>query len=276
MAEQRRDLELTVQLLWRGKRPGSRGPRGSLTLDEIVGTAIAIAEDEGLAGVSMRKIAERLGVTTMTLYRYVPGKEDLLDLMFDMGTGPPPAEDWPEGWREGLSAYARATYEKLLAHPWLLDIPLQGPPLGPNNLAWMESALAVLEGTHLRPDQKIGVLMLVTGFCLSEARMSVSLERSASHTGVTYEEWGRVYERLLRDVVRSGRFPSLARVLADGAFAEESEGPVEDFEYGLAILLDGIAALMRANALDSPGGAGGRPAPPAPPAPQSAQGRARP
>ena len=77
-------------------------------LEEIVRTAIAIAEDEGLAGVSMRKIAERLGVTTMTLYRYVPGKEDLLDLMFDMGTGPPPAEDWPEGWREGLSAYLRS------------------------------------------------------------------------------------------------------------------------------------------------------------------------
>jgi AcrR family transcriptional regulator len=242
---QRRDPEQTLALLWRTKQPGSRGPRGSLSLDRIVRTAVDIADAEGIAGVSMRKVAERLGVTTMSLYRYVPGKDDLLELMFDMASGRPEAADWPEDWRGGLTAYGNAMWHVLRSRPWMLDIPLNGPPMGPNNLMWMEAALAAMDDTGLPSGEKVGVLMILSGYVMNEARMEISMARAAPSTGVSYEEWGRVYGEMLAKVVADGRFPTLARVVADGAFDDERSGPEEDFAYGLNFLLDGVDALIR-------------------------------
>jgi AcrR family transcriptional regulator len=247
---QRRDPEQTLSLLWRTKQPGSRGPRGSLSLDRIVRTAIEIADAEGIAGVSMRKVAERLGVTTMSLYRYVPGKDDLLDLMFDMASGRPDTTDWPSDWRGGLAAYAHATWNVLRASPWMLDVPLNGPPMGPNNIAWMEAALATMDDTGLPGDEKMGVLMILSGYVLNEARQEVSMARAAPRTGVSYEEWGRVYGEMLSKVVTDGRYPTLARIVAEGAFDDDRAGPEEDFSYGLNFLLDGIDALIRARERD--------------------------
>lgn len=242
---QRRDPEETLALLWRTKQPGSRGPRGSLSLDRIVRTAVAIADAEGIAGVSMRKVAERLGVTTMSLYRYVPGKDDLLDLMFEMASGRPDTTDWPDDWRGGLAAYGHAQWHVLRTRPWMLDVPLNGPPMGPNNLMWMEAALTAMDGTGLSSDEKLGVLMIISGYVMNETRQEISMTRAAPRTGVTYEEWGRVYGEMLAKVVADGRFPALARVVADGAFEDGSSGPEDDFVYGLNFLLDGVAALIR-------------------------------
>ncbi|MGP3967946.1 TetR/AcrR family transcriptional regulator [Streptomyces sp. 6N223] len=242
----RRDPEQTLALLWRTKQPGSRGPRGSLSLDRIVRTAIEIADAEGIAGVSMRKVAERLGVTTMSLYRYVPGKDDLLDLMFDMASGRPDTSDWPDDWRGGLTAYAHATWHVLRAKPWMLDIPLNGPPMGPNNLGWMEAALATMDDTGLPGEEMVGVLMILSGYVLNEARQEVSLARAAPRTGVSYEEWGRVYGEMLSKAVADGRYPTLARIVAEGAFGDGRSGPEEDFDYGLRFLLDGVEALINA------------------------------
>jgi AcrR family transcriptional regulator len=243
---QRRDPEQTLALLWRTKQPGSRGPRGSLSLDRIIRTAVEIADEEGIAGVSMRKVAERLGVTTMSLYRYVPGKDDLLDLMFDMASGRPDTTDWPEDWRGGLAAYGRATWNVLRSRPWMLDIPLTGPPMGPNNLAWMEAALSTIDDTGLDGGEMIGVLIILSGYALNEARQEVSMVRAAPRTGVSYEEWGRVYGEMLGKVVTDGRYPTLARIVAEGAFGDERSGAEEDFDYGLNFLLDGVEALIHA------------------------------
>jgi AcrR family transcriptional regulator len=246
----RRDPEQTLALLWRTKQPGSRGPRGSLNLDLIVGTAVGIADAEGLGGVSMRKVAESLGVTTMSLYRYVPGKDDLLDLMFDMASGQPEADDWPSDWRGGLRAYAWGMWHTLRASPWMLDVPLNGPPMGPNNLAWMEAALSAMEGSGLRPDEMVGVLIIVSGYVMNEVRQELSMTRATPETGVTYEEWGRVYAQMLAKVVTDGRYPTLAAVVAAGVFDDDRTGPEEDFEYGLGFLLDGVAAMLRGRTPD--------------------------
>jgi AcrR family transcriptional regulator len=242
----RRDPEETLALLWRTKQPGSRGPRGSLSLDRIVTTAVEIADAEGIGGVSMRKVAERLGVTTMSLYRYVPGKDELLDLMFDMACGLPDTTDWPDDWRGGLSAYGHAMWNVLRDRPWLLDIPLNGPPMGPNNLGWMEAALSSMDETGLGADEMIGVLIILSGYVMNEARQEVSMIRAAPRTGVSYEEWGRVYGQMLAKVVTDGRYPTLAKVVAAGAFADDRSSAEEDFAYGLNFLLDGVEALIRA------------------------------
>jgi AcrR family transcriptional regulator len=241
----RRDPEGMVDLLWRTQQVGSRGPRGSLTVDRIVGTAVEIADAEGIAGVSMRKVAERLGVTTMSLYRYIPGKDDLLELMFEMASGQPDTSDWPDDWRGRLTAYARACRALFLERPWILDIPLSGPPMGPNNLAWMEAALASLEETGLREDDMVGLLMILTGYVMNEARQLVSMSRAAPRTGVTYEEWGEVYGKTLARVVDDDRYPTLARIVRAGVFGPESGDPEEDFAYGLDFILDGVEALVR-------------------------------
>ncbi|UCM88426.1 TetR/AcrR family transcriptional regulator [Streptomyces marincola] len=240
-----RDVETMIDLLWRTRPPGSRGPRGALSLDRIVETAMEIADADGVGGVSMRKIAERLDVTTMSLYRYIPRKEDLLDLMFDAVMGKPDTGAWPEDWRGRLTCYALDARATMLARPWLCDIPLSGPPLGPNNLSWLEAALASLDGTGLSDGDMVGLIMILTNYVLSDVRQVVSINRAVPRTGFTYEEWGEIYGRTLATRIDPARFPHVVRVATSGVFGPEAASGDEDFMYGVDFLLDGVEALVR-------------------------------
>jgi AcrR family transcriptional regulator len=149
-------------------RSRKRGPKRELSIEGIVDAAIEIADAGGLGAVSMSSVAARLGFTTMSLYRYVSAKDDLILLMQEHGTGVrPAAEDIPPGWREALAAWhahaiaiAIAIYA---AHPWLLDIPINGIPMTPNNLAWMDAAFEFLADTPLTGQQRGSVPVRVTG-----------------------------------------------------------------------------------------------------------------
>ncbi|MFD7510831.1 TetR/AcrR family transcriptional regulator [Streptomyces sp. NPDC059853] len=240
----RRDPERTADLLWRRQQSGSRGPRGSLTIDQIVGTAVELADAEGMAGVTMSKVAKRLGVTTMSLYRYIPGKDDLVDLMFEMATGRPDTTGWPTGWRPRIRAFSRAQYEILTGRPWLLDVPIGTPPMGPNNIAWMEAGLAAMEDTPLTAEDRMGVLSVISGYALTEARQAEVIRRATPSTGVSYDEWGSIYHKVLSRVVAEGDYPALGRIVAEGVFEDDRTTPEEEFAYGLDFLLDGIEALM--------------------------------
>ncbi|TDC18269.1 TetR/AcrR family transcriptional regulator [Streptomyces sp. 8K308] len=239
-----RDPEYLMELLWRTQSPGSRGPRGALSVDRVVTAAVEIADAEGLGAVSMRRVAERLGVTTMSLYTYVPSKDDLLDLMFDAASGRPDTSDWPDDWRGGLTAYARDTRRVLLASPWMLDVPIGAPPMGPNNLAWMEAALATMADTPLTADDMMGVLTILSGHVLTEVRQQLTMSRATPRTGVDYADWDEVYRRLLGRAAASGRYPTLARVVA-AITQDDKRGPEEDFVYAVDFILDGVDALMR-------------------------------
>src|SRR5438105_13318066 len=113
------DLTASVELLWGpGKRP-SRGPKPGLSLERIVLAAIAIADAEGLSAVSMQRVAAECGFTTMSLYRYVPSKNELLDLMIDTAVGQPPKlHEIPGGWRPKLAEWAWQTWSGFHQHPW--------------------------------------------------------------------------------------------------------------------------------------------------------------
>ncbi|RMI45611.1 TetR/AcrR family transcriptional regulator [Streptomyces triticirhizae] len=239
-----RDPQYLLDLLWRTQSPGTRGPRGSLSLDQVVGEAVRIADEEGIAAVSMRRIAQKLGVTTMTLYRYVPSKDDLLDLMFSMATSVPDTSDWPDDWRGVLRNWARGTRQLLLDRPWMLDIPIGAPPMGPNNLAWMEVALAALDRTALNEGDMIGVLLIISGFVLGDTRQELTMTSASARTGVSYEEWGRVYGRMMARVATDERFPTLAKVATSGIFDNENTAE-DDFNENLDFLLDSVAALIR-------------------------------
>ncbi|GAB2899942.1 TetR/AcrR family transcriptional regulator [Streptomyces mayteni] len=240
-----RDPAYLIDLLWRTRPPGSRGPRGSLSLDRVVAAAVEIADAEGITGVSMRRVAERLGVTTMSLYNYVPSKDDLLDLMFDMAVGVPDPTDWPADWRGGLTAFAKAQREVLLARTWMLDVPISAPPMGPNSLAWMEAALSTMADTSLTEGDMMGVLSILSGHVLNEVRLQITMERATPRLGVEYADWNVLYGRMLTRAAASGRYPTVARVAARAFTEEASDGPDADFAYGVDYVLDGAATLMR-------------------------------
>ena len=242
-----RDPQRTLELLWGAAAPGSRGPRRSLTLSRVVDTAVAVADAEGLAAVSMRRVADELGVTTMSLYRYVPSKDVLLELMQDAGSGPPPEPQVPPGsWRAELERWARAQRTVYRQRPWLLHVPLAGPPMGPNNLAWMESALAPLQDTGLLPDDMLFVLLLVTVYVRGEAQLGFGMAEAEERTGVSAQERDEVYAQMMQSLLSSGRYPALARITAAGVFELAENDPDVDFEFGLGRILDGVDALVQA------------------------------
>ena len=133
------DLPRAVALAWGVAANPQRGPKRELSIERIVEAAIAIADEDGLAAVSMSSVATALGFTTMSLYRYVTAKDDLIQLMQETGIGLPPASiaEAPD-WRAGLIQWSRETLASYAAHPWLIDIPILGSPNTPNNLAWMD------------------------------------------------------------------------------------------------------------------------------------------
>ncbi|CAM3423479.1 TetR/AcrR family transcriptional regulator [Kibdelosporangium persicum] len=225
------DPERSTELLW-----GTRARRG-LDLDTIVRTAIDLADREGLGAVSMRRVAEVLGFTTMSLYRHVPGKAELLDLMRDAVTTPP-GDEQPADWRSGLEAWARAGLALYQRHPWLIESSGPRAVPGPNAVAQFERALSIVAATGLPPAQIVAVVTLVGGFVESAARQVVHTIAAERESGLTHEEfWGArdsLYEHL-------DRYPTLSRIYEQGGYDE----PLDPFEFGLQRVLDGVATLVR-------------------------------
>ena len=132
-----------------------------------------IADADGITAVSMSGVAARLGFTTMSLYRYVTAKDDLLVLMNEEGVGLPPDHDAiDDDWRTGLQRWLAALKDAYAAHPWLLDIPIIGIPVTPNNLAWLDWGLRILQVTSLTPDQALSIVLMLSGMGRWEATIS--------------------------------------------------------------------------------------------------------
>jgi AcrR family transcriptional regulator len=245
MAEEFDDVELprAVALAWGVAANPQRGPKRELSIERIVEAAVEIADADGLSAVSMSSIAASLGFTTMSLYRYVSAKEDLILLMQEYGTGLPPATiAAAAGWRHGLALWARESLAAYRAHPWLIDIPISGPPNTPNNLAWMDSALAVLEETALTMPQRIGVLLLVTG----HTRWQASVIHGDAAAGGAPGERERADALVFSTLVTEEAFPALHRVVAAGGLADGDEA--EQFLFGLDRILDGVQHFIDSGA----------------------------
>ncbi|MBE1461028.1 TetR/AcrR family transcriptional regulator [Kibdelosporangium phytohabitans] len=231
------DPERSTELLW-----GTRARRG-LDLDTIVRTAVGIADAEGLGAVSMRRVAQQLGFTSMSLYRHVPGKAELVDLMRDAVMPPPAPDEDAADWRTGVETWARASLALYREHPWLLESGGSRTVPGPNTIAGFERALALVAATGLPPAQIVAVVTLVGGFVESAARQVVEVTAAERDTGVTHEEFwgsrGSLFEHL-------DRYPTLSRIYAEGGYDE----PLDPFEFGLQRVLDGIATLIRDESRD--------------------------
>ncbi|HEX3647458.1 MAG TPA: TetR/AcrR family transcriptional regulator [Pseudonocardiaceae bacterium] len=234
-------------LIWTRPEPGTRRPK--FTRDQIASTALAIADTEGFAAVSMRRIAAELGAGTMTLYYYLRTKDELVALMDDaiMSEVLIPADEFPTHWYDALAAVATRTWDVLTRHPWALHS-LQNAPAGPNAARHFEQSLAAIADTGLDSPAKFALLAWVDDYVHGNALRSAAI-RSAGEAPpdeqVT-EEMIQFGQRLMA----SGEFPHTAALFggADprdafpkllGAMSERDR-----FQRGLSVLLDGVAQQL--------------------------------
>nr|WP_204342202.1 TetR/AcrR family transcriptional regulator [Micromonospora terminaliae] len=242
-------------MLWRTREKASR-KGGDLSVERIVRAAIEVADAEGLAALSMRKVAERLGVGTMTLYTHVPGKGELLDVMLDTVYGETARPEQVEGgWRGRLTQIAQENFALYLRHPWLLQVATTRPPLGPNLIAKYEYELRAVDGIGLTDLEMDAVVTLVTGYVHGAARPAVEAAQASRDTGMTEQQWWHAHAPYLEKVLDPNRFPLAARVGTTAGQEYQAAGdPARAFEFGLARLLDGVAVLVADRAGAAPAG----------------------
>ncbi|GGQ77939.1 TetR/AcrR family transcriptional regulator [Kitasatospora griseola] len=235
--DQAEQHEAAVRLLWGPPARPTRGPKPALSLESIARAGIGIADAEGLAAVSMQRVAGVLAYTKMSLYRYVPGKAELIALMVEHTVGePPPPSDAP--WRSQLADWAHRMAELFAAHPWVLDA-LSGPRLtGPRELAWLERVVAALDGHGLSGAERMDAAVLLVGHV-----RAIAAQQRTSREGSPEAELLRALGGLV--AAHAERYPALA-----SAMAEPGEGRDDAFDFGVERILDGLAALIDRRALD--------------------------
>jgi AcrR family transcriptional regulator len=234
------------EVAWGLRERPNRGPRRGLSLERIVAAAVGIAAREGLAAVSMSRVAAELGAATMSLYRYVDTKDELLALMVDAAYGSPPEPPDPgTGWREGMSHWAWAQLAAFRRHPWTLRVPIAAPPATPRQVQWLEQGLRFLDGTGLAEQEKLSVILLVSGFVRNWATLTADLVTAATAAGSAPQDATAGYGHLLARVIDPARFPAVSAAIASGALDDEEEFDNE-FVFGLERILDGVDVLVRA------------------------------
>jgi AcrR family transcriptional regulator len=228
-----------VPVIWaRGERP-ARGPQPSLTRDRIAEAAIAIADGEGLEAVSMRRVAAAVGAGgTMSLYRYVSRKEDLIDLMADRVLAEVELPDSPSGdWRADLRLIARQSHELLLRHPWSATVGLARPSLGPNQLRVTEFALRAVSGLDLDVDSMMWMVLTVLNFVRGFAQAEIAEREAQRRTGMTEDQWRLAMTPYVRQIMADGRYPMVSRYIVEG----QDLDPETAFEQGVDRIIESLA-----------------------------------
>jgi AcrR family transcriptional regulator len=238
------NLPDSLAIAWGVKAPPTKGPKRSLSIEEVIDAAIELAEREGLDSVSMSRLADSLDLATMALYRYVKAKEELFLLMVDRAVGPPKRSSTRQGWRRRLSAWAVHHSSALHRHPWVLELPVQGLPITPNVAGWFDEGLASLGDVALEEAEKSSILLLVSGYVRNEAMTSVSVMRSMERSGLPPDQAMASYVALMRRVSSPSDLPSLHALLDAGVF-DAADDPEDEFLFGLERILDGVELLLQ-------------------------------
>jgi len=226
------DFADALALLWGLKRPSTRGPKAALNPAIITGAAIAVADEQGLPGLTMQVVAERLSFTKMSLYRHVPGRAELVALMVDHAFGPAPEPAAGE-WRPQLTAWADEFWRVVLRHPWLLAAMVGRRPLGPNELAWTDHAVAALDGTGLDGGERLDTVFTVAGHVRNTAQQLVTADGTRREGGEA--EFERALSGLLAE--HRERYPALVAATAEST-------PDQALAFGLDRILDGVEWLI--------------------------------
>jgi AcrR family transcriptional regulator len=223
-----------VNQAWGKRPPPSRGPKPALSTSEIARVAIELADAEGLDAITMQGVARKVGVTTMALYRYFPGKADLLDLMIDSASDSAPNFGKPTlPWSTRLKGWARRCLAIYQNHPWFLEATsVRRSIMGPNELLWMEAALAMLSESGLASADRHSAFLALIG----QVRGHATFQEIKKY-GESAEEWTYDLAHVLES--EAGRYPALMKALDSGAFSKK---PARAFEFAVDCILDGIRA----------------------------------
>lgn len=223
----------------RAGQPRAEPPAGR---EQLAAAAVAIADAEGVAAVTMRRLAADVGVATMSLYRYVDGKDALVQLMIDAVFGEVELpQQGPRGWRARLELLTRLQWRICRRHPWLppLVSSVARPPLAPNAMAHTEWAMRALDGLGLDTKTRLALTMTSSGYVIGMAmRWSVEVD-AEQETGMTSDQWFAANDATAAAIFASGRYPQLAAIGSADMMDLDAL-----FEFGLRCHLDGIAALV--------------------------------
>jgi AcrR family transcriptional regulator len=234
----------------RHKERGARPPRDrGLSRDEIVGTAIAVADAEGPEAISMRRIARELRAGPMSLYWYVGSKEELLNLMLETLEVEVEAPEPTGDWRADLRVFANQMRAMMNRHPWALEFIGSRPPAGPNDARNLERLLGILAGLDLDARRTMDLLgaiaTYVVGAVIREGQeIRGQRVQEEAEAGRTSEELDAERERYRDWFLASGQYPQIARLMESGVDPDDPATRDERFEFGLDVLLDGIAAQV--------------------------------
>ena len=223
-------------LVWERPEPSDRPVLAPLSRERIVRAAIRLADADGLAAVSLRKVAAELDAGPMRLYGYIDTKEELLELMLDAVH----AEIQPAGddWRQALRSLAEATRQAAHRHEWFADLIGGRPQLGPNTLASGNAVAAAMHGVDL--DTVVPAIAAVSAYVIGAVRKEIAERRAERASGADLRQFQAAFGPYLERTFATGRFPALATIVRDGPHLSADE----TFRIGLDFLLDGIEARI--------------------------------
>lgn len=224
------------EVIWARPERAGRGPKPAFSRADIAAAAVRIADAEGLDAVSMRKVAAELGCGTMSLYNYVPRKEDLYELMLDAVSGGYDLPEKPSGdWRADMTALAHQARAMMHRHTWVprLMSPVYG--FSPNVLAYMEYSLSCLDGLDVRFGEKMELIAMVNGVVTTYTANEIATAERSRSLPWTEEQEHAARTNYLISQIMTGTYPRLA-----AGFAEDS-GPIDlegVFDRALGRVLD--------------------------------------
>ncbi|GAA1978451.1 TetR/AcrR family transcriptional regulator [Catenulispora subtropica] len=226
--------------IWERLETAPRSGRATLTHPQIAAAAVALADAEGLEALSMRKLAESLGVATMALYRYVDSKDELLELMIDAVVDPSVLTADLGDWRAVFREIATRHRETSLAHPWLVAAQAQVPNLlTPARNEVAERMIGALDPLPLTGDQKMQFIRAIDGFARGASGAEVNRRMMMERRGYGPDGDVRLLLRgSMQWLLRSGRYPRMAKLVRDGLAPVDSAA---EFEIGVDAMLDGLA-----------------------------------
>lgn len=256
------DPRRSMELLWGVAKGPSRGPRPKFDLPTIVAAAVELVDADGLDALSMRKMAERLGTSPMSLYTYVPGKAELVDLMLDAVL----AElviDHPldDGWRAAVEASAREGWAFYQRHPWVVQVAGSRPILSPSEFDAYECQLRLFDGLGLTGLEMSRSASVVGSFVRGSAKTVADARAAEQATGVSDDDWWNARSPLLEELAGDAwadRYPLLSRLDAEQVYDQVDrpddttpylvQDALDTFEFGLQRLLDGLEAYIASRA----------------------------
>ncbi|MFB7142354.1 TetR/AcrR family transcriptional regulator [Gottfriedia sp. NPDC056225] len=238
-----------VAISWGVASKPQRGPKRELSIEQIVGAAIEIADRDGIEAVSMNRVATSLGYTTMSLYRYIPSKDDLLLLMQEAASKDANfTSNSDMDWRSKMREYFRTNMEVFQKHHWFADIPISGVPITPNQLKFVDYALYTMRDLPLNDYEKMSFVLLLSGYSrwcgTIVSDMLKSIKSGKSENAFNGVEFGDALKKL----VTPEQFPDLYPVIMSNVYIEDhpENNPIgNDFEFGLERILDGIEHYIK-------------------------------